>query len=127
MSDYQHHLEKLEQLARESTEKQCTFLQHILLVASSSLGILISLHPTTPEHLYSRWGFLLSVILLGLSVASGTGTLYSQTKLVDRARKAFADECVKSLEEKRSPRMVYIAKTKIHVFCELPHQGIELV
>ena len=118
MSNYQSHLEKLEDLAREFAEKQCTFFQHILLVASSSLGILISLHPTTPVLRYSRWGFLLSVILLGLAVASGTITLYSQTKLVDRARQAFADECVKSLEEKRPPKMVTVAKTRIHVFCE---------
>ncbi len=118
MSNYQSHLEKLEELARESAEKQHTFLQHILLVSSSSLGILISLHPTTPEYLYTRWGFLLSVILLGLSVPLGTIALYSQTKLVDRARQAFANECAKSIGENRSPRMVTVAKTKTHVFCE---------
>lgn len=118
MDDLQSIFEQIEGLSREAEAKESSFLQHILLVTSSTLGILVSLHPSAPEHRYSRWVFVLSVVALGMALLCDTLSLYAQTRLVRRAQKKLSEECSSAIRENRSMNPVCVGREKYHVFCE---------
>lgn len=118
MDNLQSIFEQIERLSREAEAKESSFLQHILLVTSSTLGILVSLHPSAPEHRYSRWVFVLSVVALGMAVLCNTFSLYARTRLVRRAQKELSDECSKAIRENRPMNPVCVGWEKYHVFCE---------
>ena len=117
MDNLQSIFEQIERLSREAEAKESSFLQHILLVTSSTLGILVSLHPSAPEHRYSRWVFVLSVVALGMAVLCNTFSLYARTRLVRRAQKELSDECSKAIRENRPMNPVCVG-WEYHVFCE---------
>lgn len=106
-------------LSLRAADKEYAFLQHLLLVSSSIFGILISLHPNTPEYLYSRWVFVLSALTLGAAILCNTVALYAQSRLVRRTQKMLSEEGIAAIHEKRHIRPVRINKLRYHVFCEI--------
>ena len=111
-------LEQVALLSRQATDNESSFLRHILLAASSMLGILISLHSEPPKYLYSRWVFVLSVLTLALAILLGTLALYDLSKLARRAQKALSEEGVAAIRECRSKRPIYVAHSGYYAFCE---------
>lgn len=105
-------------LSREATDKESAFLQHILLVASSMFGILISLHPKSPEYLYSRWGFVLSVLSLALAILLGSLALYGRSRLARRAQKRLSEEGRAAIREHRPMSPVYLSLSGYYALCE---------
>lgn len=110
--------EQIEQIAREATDKEIAFLQHILLVSSSTLGILVSLHPQTLGSQSIRFLFVAVVVIIGLAILSNTIALYSQIKLVRRAQSAIANEYAAAFQENRKAKPVCVYRTKWHKYSE---------
>lgn len=118
MIDTEPVLKQLAQLSREASAKESAFLQHILLVASSTFGILISLHPSVPEYRYSRLGFVLSVAILGLAILCNAIALFAQSRLPRRAQKDLSEEGRAAIRENRPVNQICVQRKKYHVFCE---------
>lgn len=71
---------KQEELMFRSFQTEYSFYKHLLLVASSILGILISLHQTGSSPLYARVTFFLAVVLLTLGILALSVVVYDYTK-----------------------------------------------
>ena len=110
---------KLQELTRDSYDKQLVFLQHTLLVSSSVLSIVISLHAYHEAPLYIRAVFATSVILLTLGVLSGLAALYMQTRIPERGRQLYVSEHIRSMREGTPPAPAAIRKTGLHRICEV--------
>lgn len=118
MIDPEPVLKQLAQLSREASAKESAFLQHILLVASSTFGILISLHPSVPEYRYSRLGFVLSVAILGSAILCNAIALFAQSRLPRRAQKDLSEKSIASIQEDKPMEPICVDKKKYHIFCE---------
>lgn len=118
MESYNQIRPQVEKLARESSEKQYLFFQHILLVSASIFGIVVSLHSYSASPLYIRLVFALSMVLFALGILTTGIVLYNQTYLAERMQKAFGDECKIAVTENRNWKGVAVHKLKIHIFCE---------
>ena len=113
MNYYESKLSELSDITQESADIQRSFLQHALLVSSSMLGILVSLHTTTPQCRWLRWVFALAVGVLANAIA-----LYAQTRLADRVVRKYAAEYKAALSEHRQLHPVVVNKTMLHTACE---------
>lgn len=118
MIDVKSTLEQGARLSREATDKESEFLRYILLAASSIFGILISLHPKSPEYIYSRWVFLLSVLTLALALLLGSLALYGRPRLPRRAQKRLSEESRAAIREHRPMNPVYITVSGYYSLCE---------
>jgi hypothetical protein len=109
---YRNQFKKIEELTALSAEKQQTFLQQILIVSSSILGILVALHKIQLEARYIRWVFVLAVLLLALVVLCTALALFVHTQLVESARQAFCKEVDIAMKEDRPLENVGIGMKK---------------
>lgn len=109
---------KTQELTRDSFEKQLSFHQHILLVSSSVLSIVISLHSYNESPLYIRVIFISAVILLTLGVLTCAIALYSQKEITERGRQAYISAHIEALRTGKNPGVVSIKKTSLHKTCE---------
>lgn len=107
---YQRQLRKGEDISVLSSQKILSFWQHILLVASSIDGILISLHETSLQSQYIRLVFLLSIVLLTLAVLTTTIVVYDHSMQTERARQRFAEEEQNAFQEDRLMKIVFVKK-----------------
>jgi hypothetical protein len=105
-------LQKQAELANLSTEKQESFVRHILLVSSSIFGILIALHGSAEYSLYTRLIFVLSMALLTLGTLCSAIVLYDLTHIVERAHQDHNKECKDALQERRAVKPVFVHKKK---------------
>ena len=118
MNYYESKLSELSDITQESADIQRSFLQHALLVSSSMLGILVSLHTTAPQGRWLRWVFALAVGILVLGVLANAIALYAQTRLADRVVRKYAAEYKAALSEHRQLHPVVVNKTMLHTACE---------
>ena len=109
---------KLQELTLHSYEKQLSFLQHVLLVASSVLSIVISLHTNNESPLYIRWVFAIAVSLLTAGVVTCSIALYMQTRIPERGRQLYVREHIQSIRTGKEPQPASVHKTATHLFCE---------
>ncbi len=115
---YKDQIEALSEARMEGTRTQRTFFQQILIVSSSILGIVISLHSSTSPHLYIRLVYLgaLSLLTIGCMV---TGlVLYDLAQLPDRAAKDFVSEVRSAIQASREVRPVGVLLRKRTEICE---------
>lgn len=119
MKDPDSTLEQVARLSREATDKESEFLRYILLAASGMLGILISLHSASPECLYSRWAFLLSVLSLALAILLGSLVLYDLSKLARRAQEMLSEEYAAAIREHRPQKPIFLTHARYYAFCEI--------
>jgi hypothetical protein len=115
---YRKQLDLLVGLAEKSADRQLSFFQHILLVSSSTFGILISLHSNSSSCLYIRMVFSLATVLLSLGCLSSALAVFDHSFLVERARQAFRSEVQNAIREDREVTFVVVEKKKRTVFCE---------
>jgi hypothetical protein len=76
-------------IEKESVSDQQKFFQHILLVASSTFGILISFHDTAAQCQCTRRVFLLAIILLSIGILASAVALYAVSMLNVYLEKSF--------------------------------------
>ena len=108
---------RLKEETRHVFELQHAYLQHLLLVSSSTLSIVISLHTYTDSPLCIRLVFATSVVLLSIGTLSGLVALYSQKQIPERARRLYFDEYIKTLQG-LEPSPVIVLKTRTPKICE---------
>jgi hypothetical protein len=118
-SYYWDQMKKLAELAVQSSEKQETFWQHVLLVFSGTFGIVVSLHSDNSPDLHIRLVFALAVVLLSLGTLCSAIVVYDHSQLVERARLEFSTEVQKALREHRAVKPVYTNMRKRTLFCKL--------
>lgn len=124
MSDSQEvSLNKLEELSKIRDTKQAEWLRVILLMASSLLGILISLHKPDITDKCVRHIFGFSISFLGLGILSGGITLYGVVFLAKHQFRKMS-ELLQSQENGEFGQMIMIYKPsfslpyKIFSICE---------
>ena len=115
---YEQQLRKSEKMSRYSFEKEADFYRNLLIVASGSLGILVSLHNTQSEHLYIRMVFLLAVLLLAVGILTTAIVLHDLSSLPERARQAFLAESKAALKDDRRLKPVFVDKKKRTKVCK---------
>jgi hypothetical protein len=115
---YYNQLETQADLAAQSSDKQAAFFQHILLVSSSILGILISLHTNTSAILYIRLVYVLSVASLALGVLTTGIVVYDHSRMLEDLRRKHNRESIDALKDDRKLNPVYATKKKRTSFCE---------
>lgn len=99
---YNDQLPVILEMTEKSFEKQYVFFQYILLVASSSFGILISLHGSNLYELHTQILFALSILTLSLGILSISVVLYDFSHLLERCRQDFVKETQCALKEDRA-------------------------
>jgi len=92
--DYNEHDEK-------SNREKSRFLQHLLLVASGTLGVLISLHSKDIQQPHIRWVFFAGLILLAACILSSVMALYYVVLIREYQRKRFLKELTEYVCENR--------------------------
>ena len=111
--------EQLSTLAEKRDEKVFGFIKQVLLMASSLLGILVSLHKTSSEIRFSRLSFSLAVGLLALGILLLIIVLSAE---VAKHRSMFlkwkAEVSAQLSDENYKPKMIFGNPPKIYRLCE---------
>jgi hypothetical protein len=105
---YYNKFEQLSEVVKEATEKRISFFQYVLLVSSSILGIIISLHTTNSQCLYIRLVFVLSVIFLLLGALCMVVVLYDFSNFPERARQAYLTEIGNAMKNDEKVQPVFV-------------------
>jgi hypothetical protein len=89
---YSRSVEKLNKVMFTSFQTQLTFYRHLILVASTFLGILIAFHPSGATPPCTRWAFLAAVIALTLGILALSIVLHAYTALLKKFYQSFRTE-----------------------------------
>jgi hypothetical protein len=120
---FENHKVTQAKLASESSRNKETFFRHVLLVASSIFGILISLHSSNSLCLYIRVAFVFSVALLGCGILLAGMSLYDRAHYAEGMRQAHysaVETAIAEREEDISELCVKEKKrTKVFETCSL--------
>ena len=118
MSNYEAEIKELRAVMDRRLEKQVAFSQHVLLLSSSLLGILIALHSSGTQSPPPHWVFALATTLLAMGIPLTTIGLYGHIDTLKRAQEAYADELQSARNEHRDARIVAISARKVFSLCE---------
>lgn len=88
---YSRSVEKLNKVMFTSFQTQLTFYRHLILVASTFLGILIAFHPSGATPPCTRWAFLAAVIALTLGILALSIVLHAYTALLKKFYQSFSN------------------------------------
>lgn len=89
---YSRNVEELNKVMFTSLQTQLTFYRHLILVASTFLGILIAFHPSGATPPCTRWAFLAAVIALTLGILALSIVLHAYTALLKKFYQSFRTE-----------------------------------
>ncbi len=89
---YSRNVEELNKVMFTSFQTQLTFYRHLILVASTFLGILIAFHPSGTTPPCTRWAFLAAVIALTLGILALGIVLHAYTALLKKFYQSFRTE-----------------------------------
>jgi|GEM_PF-3560387 hypothetical protein len=89
---YSRSVEELNKVMFTSFQTQLTFYRHLILVASTFLGILIAFHPSGATPPCTRWAFLAAVIALTLGILALSIVLHAYTALLKKFYQSFRTE-----------------------------------
>lgn len=89
---YSRNIEELNKVMFTSFQTQLTFYRHLILVASTFLGILIAFHPSGVTPPCTRWTFLAAVIALTLGILALSIVLHAYTALLKKFYQSFRTE-----------------------------------
>ncbi len=115
---YQKDAQILKELMDEHVKIRRSWFQHILLLASTLFGILISLHGNASPNLYARWCFALAIALLGLGILTMSIALYAHIDTLKRIRVLYAEEAQNASREGRATGYVSVNERKVFGICE---------
>jgi hypothetical protein len=105
---YIKQIEKYSLVKKDAYRQKILFLQSILLVSVSIVGIVISLHTTNTQFLYIRLVFLLSILLLSLGIVCLVLVLHDFSTLEDKLAQKFHDEILESMKMEVRCDAVYV-------------------
>ena len=116
---YYKQMIQLNELMNESNNKKTSFFQHILLVSSSILGIILSLHTVNSQYLYIRLIFIISAFLLLIGTLCMALVLYDFSHLQERARQSFHKSIEDALKNDKKVQPVFVKNKKRTSICEI--------
>ncbi len=98
-----------------ANEKQYAFIKQVILVASGSLSVIISLKKNNAPNCY----FNIAIIAIGLGILASSIALYGEVSLLREARKKLRAAQLK-LRQGNEPdeRIDELASHKIYDICE---------
>ena len=111
--------EEHQKLNEAIAQKQSAFLQHILLLSSTLLGILVSLGLGKSIDLLARYFLVAAMSLLSLGILTGGCSLYTHIHILRRLCQAHHSECQRAAREHETPKSVYVEPCKIFAICEI--------
>lgn len=103
---YTQQQEKQNKLMFMSFQTQYTFYRHLILVASTFLGILIAFHPSIATPQCTRLVFLLAVIALTLGILALGVVLHAYTTLLQEFYQSFRSELQRAVLARDTMRHV---------------------
>jgi hypothetical protein len=103
-------------MAEKALEKKISFFQYVLLVSSSILGIVVSLHQSNSPNQNIRLVFVFAVASLALGILTAGITLYNLSMTPERGRQKYISEVLSAVKEKRKLRNVVAGKTVFYKF-----------
>ena len=109
---YQGQLRVVSELVEKSSQLRFSFFQHILLVSSSILGILIALHSSNSPYIYIRLVFLLALVLFALGILSTGVVVHDLSLLVADIQLKYSKEVQRASRADREANPVFAAKKK---------------
>ena len=89
---YSRSVEELNKVMFTSFQTESSFYRHLILVASTFLGILIAFHPSGATPPCTRWAFLAAVIALTLGILALSIALHAYTALLKKFYQSFRTE-----------------------------------
>ena len=95
---YSQESEELNKLMFTSFQTE-SFYRHLILVASTFLGILIAFHPSDVTPQCTRWAFLAAVIALTLGILALSIVLHAYTALLKKFYQSFRNELLHVKQE----------------------------
>lgn len=120
--DKEEAIKKLDELLQEqeaSNKSTDEFFRHILFLAVSIFGIIISLHSKLPESLYIRLVFALSMGILLLGILCVGVSVYDHTMIHKRCLEQHSDEYRKAtMDETYHPLFLTPQKRVRTLLCE---------
>lgn len=114
---YEDQMRQQVELMNQSSEKQESFFQQILIVSAGILGILISLHTNNSTDQCIRLVFVLATVLLALGTLTVAIVVYDYSRLVERTRQAHISALAKALREKVEVGSIAVPLKKRTKFC----------
>lgn len=93
---------QFEEAKAKLRESRDLFIKQILIIASSLLGILVSLHKTPLDSVCVKTVFMVTISLLTLGIISLSIALYANTHYLKQYYDSVAEELRKRLEENHS-------------------------
>ena len=96
---YSQESEELNKLMFTSFQTESSFYRHLILVASTFLGILIAFHPSDVTPQCTRWAFLTAVIALTLGILALSIVLHAYTALLKKFYQSFRNELLHVKQE----------------------------
>jgi len=119
MTNYNTVFEQLTELTEKIGERQSEWFRHLLLIASSLLGILVSLHSKTDNGYSARLIFLLVVFFLMFGILTGSLCLYAEIHAMKKAKRLYIEEAKNSLAENRDIQAVFSKKPLWFSVCQV--------
>lgn len=91
MSDIDIVLKKLGEVLSKRTDALKSFVRQILVICSSLLGILVAFKEKNISDCLEFYSFILTIVLLGLSILIGLLVLYNEIYNLDKMRESLAN------------------------------------
>lgn len=93
-------LKRLEEVIKERDLKHSEFVRNILVIASTVLGILVSLHKSQSTDQLGRISFDFAMVSLAVGILSGACTLYKHVNISQKVYEGLRDAIIKQLQNK---------------------------
>lgn len=112
-------LEQLIEIGNKRDEVHFNFIKQILLMASSLLGILVSLHKISNAQILHRTTFSVALGLLALGIIMLTVALSAQVSMQKEIFMKWKAEVTKQFkDESYKTKPIYGEPSKFYSFCE---------
>jgi hypothetical protein len=109
---------KMVELTNDIAEKRFAFFRHLLLIATTLFGILISLSSKSYTQPYIRVSFAVSILLLSIGILALALSSYSEIEYRIRGRESYRKEALSAAREGREPVWVDEQPIKFYVRSE---------
>jgi len=116
--NFKNYSKKLTGINLHIQKLKTTLLHHLLLVASSLLGILVSLHGNNDASILLRWVFATISVLLSLSILTAAISLYAELHYVQRAKERYVSSSIEAVRDGRAAEPVFVKPLKIFSICQ---------
>ena len=91
-------IEKILELSGKETQADLAWMRTVILLGSSLLGLLISLHDSNSPTICIHYMYSIIICTIALGILSGGIYLYSEVRTLNRLRKYYTEQVLQSEE-----------------------------